>query len=124
MWLENLKALKKSRGLSCAQIATKANMPERTVARIFSGDTPAPKIDNICDIICALDGSLDEIFDMFKGSRAVIGGIGYENLSNELESAKAELLNARLAIEHLKKDLESKDEIISLYKQLLQQSRT
>lgn len=121
MWLENLKALKKTRGLSCAQIAVKANMPERTVSRIFSGDTPAPKIDNICDIICALDGSLDEIFDMFKGTKAVIGDKDMASLETELMQAKSELSTANTTIEQLQKELAHKIEIIDLYKRLLEQ---
>lgn len=119
MWLENLKALKKASGLSCAQIAVKANMPERTVSRIFSGDTPAPKIDNICDIIFALDGSLDEIFDMFKGTKAVIGDKDMASLETELMQAKSELSTANTTIEQLQKELAHKNEVIDLYKRLL-----
>lgn len=121
MWLENLKTLKKARGLSCAQIAVKANMPERTVSRIFSGDTPAPKIDNICDIIFALDGSLDEIFDMFKGTKAVIGDKDMASLEADLMQAKSELSTANTTIEQLQKELAHKIELIDLYKRLLEQ---
>ena len=36
MWLDNIKELKKKTGLSAKQIAEKTNLPERTVARVFS----------------------------------------------------------------------------------------
>ncbi len=119
MWLENLKELKKSRGISCAQISIIANIPEKTVSRIFSGETPAPRIDNICDIIKALDGSLDEIFEIFKNSKAVIGYDDVSALQNELLRTKSELNSALDLIEDLRKDIRHREEIIELYKLLV-----
>jgi transcriptional regulator with XRE-family HTH domain len=62
MWLENLKELKKKTGMSSKQIAEKTSLPERTVTRIFSGDTDNPYMDTIQRIVTVLGGSLDEIF--------------------------------------------------------------
>ena len=62
MWSENLAALKKRTGLSIKQIADKSNLPERTVNRIFSGDTDNPYMTTLIPIVNALGGSLDEIF--------------------------------------------------------------
>ena len=122
LWLDNLKILKKEKGLSCKQIAEKANMPERTVSRIFSGETPAPKIDNLCDIIIALDGSLDEVFEMFKGSKAVVGQADTVILQDELATTKNEVIALRSAlaeanakIDFLQRELQHKDEIIALH---------
>ena len=39
MWLDNLKDLKKEKGLSTKQLAELANLPERTVIRVLSGST-------------------------------------------------------------------------------------
>ena len=62
MWLENLKELKKRTNLTVKQIAERTSLPERTVNRIFSGDTEHPYMDTIQRIVAALDGSLDDIF--------------------------------------------------------------
>lgn len=61
MWLENLKELKKKTGMSSKQIAEKTSLPERTVARIFSGDTDNPYVDTLHRIVTVLGGSLDDI---------------------------------------------------------------
>ena len=61
MWLENLKELKKKKGMSSKQIAEKTSLPERTVARIFSGDTDNPYVDTLHRIVSVLGGSLDDI---------------------------------------------------------------
>lgn len=61
MWLENLKELKKKTGMTPKQIADKTNLPERTVIRIFSGDTDNPYVDTLHRIVTALGGSLDDI---------------------------------------------------------------
>lgn len=65
------KGAKKDKGMSSKQIAELTNLPERTVARIFSGDTDNPYVDTLRRIVGVLDGSLDDIFS--EGS-AVVGG--------------------------------------------------
>ena len=62
MWLDNLKDLKRKAGMSAKQIAEKTNLPERTVTRIFSGDTDNPYVDTLRRIVAVLGGSLDDIF--------------------------------------------------------------
>lgn len=62
MWLDNLKELKKAKGMTSKQIAAAANLPERTVTRLFSGDTDNPYVDTLQRIVSILGGSLDDIF--------------------------------------------------------------
>ena len=62
MWLDNLKELKKAKGMTAKQIAAAANLPERTVTRLFSGDTDNPYVDTLQRIVSILGGSLDDIF--------------------------------------------------------------
>ena len=94
MWLENLKELKRQTGMSSKQIAEKANLPERTVARVFSGDTDNPGVDTIWHIIHALGGSWAEIF---AETGAVIGSKNMATLQAEADKLTAE--NERLATE-------------------------
>ena len=61
MWLTKLKELKAAKGLSTKQIAEKTKLPERTVTRLFSGETDSPYVDTLHRIVVALGGSLDDI---------------------------------------------------------------
>ena len=87
MWNENLKTLKKMTGMSVKQIAEKTNLPERTVSRIFSGDTSNPYMTTLIPIVNALGGSLDEIF---ADTKVVVGTETMLELQENVETANAE----------------------------------
>lgn len=70
MWLDNLKELKKKSGMSSKQIAEGTLMPERTICRIFNGETSNPTITTLIPIIKFLGGSLSEIF---ADTKAIVG---------------------------------------------------
>ena len=88
MWLENLKELKKQTKMSIKQIVEKTSLPERTVSRIFSGDTENPTITTLIPIISALGGSFNEIF---ADTQAIVGNNTTSKLKENVEVAKAEL---------------------------------
>lgn len=83
MWREKLIELKKASGLTVKQIAEKARMSEKTVARILSGETDRPYMDNLYDMVTALDGSLDDLFA--EGTRAQLSN---EELSVALDKVE------------------------------------
>ena len=133
MWLENLKEFKKEKGITIKHIAEEANLPERTVSRIFSGDTDNPYVDTLNRIATVLGVSLD---DILADSKSVVGTKNLatlqeevDRLTNELERitaefglAKAELAllkdkNVSLTTENdiLRMKLDHKEEIISLH---------
>lgn len=91
MWLDNLKELKKQSGMSTAQIVKVTNLPERTVTRIFSGDTPNPLASTLHSIVTALGGSLD---DILADSKLVVGNKDLVALQEKVDSLNAE--NERL----------------------------
>lgn len=109
MWLENLKELKKQKGLSSKQIATSANLPERTVIRIFSGKTDNPYVDTLRYIVAALGGSLD---DIFADTKVVVGDEGLVTLKEDVDvvTAERDLILAENAI--------LKEKVSTLEKQL------
>lgn len=126
MWLDNLKELKKAKGMTSKQIANATNIPESTIKRIFAGDTDNPYVDTVRRIAIALDSSLDEIFAETK----VI--VATETLAEVQENAvameaekevievKNEMLEAKITaltmeIELLKKELQHKDELLAVY---------
>jgi transcriptional regulator with XRE-family HTH domain len=126
MWLDNLKELKKAKGMSTKQIAEKTNLPERTVARIFSGDTDNPYVDTLVRIVGVLGGSLD---DILADTKSVVGNKDLATLQGEVDRLSGEIaliqaenavLNTKvttLAAENdlLRLKLEHKEEIIALH---------
>lgn len=102
------------------------NLPERTVIRIFSGDTPNPYVDTLYRIVAILGGSLD---DILTDSKAVVGGKTLIALQEDYDKLKDEalLLQAENAMlkdkvvtlttenDILRMKLEHKEEIISLH---------
>lgn len=126
MWLDNLKNLKKAAGMSAKQIAEATNLPERTVTRIFSGDTENPYMDTLRRIVDVLGGSLDDLFVESKVRVANTDLIAlqaeYDALSSEASNLRAEnvRLNDKLSLleaelDRLRLTLEHKEEIIALH---------
>lgn len=126
MWLDNLKELKKNKGMTTKQIAEKTNLPERTVARIFSGDTENPYVDTLHRIVSILGGSLDDIFaegtfvvgrQNLKTTQEELGIVTAERDVLSAENAVLKEVNTAQAaeIEMLKLQLKHKDEIIALH---------
>ncbi len=119
--------------MSNKQIADKTNLPERTVNRIFSGDTDHPYADTLDIIVKALDGDLGDIFADTKVIVAtdelvsIKENVDVVEAERDLTLVENEMLKAKNAaltteIELLKKELQHKDEIIALhnyYKSLL-----
>ena len=62
-FLERLRTLKDKSGMTTKQIAEKCNIPESTVARIFSGKTPNPTIITVMAMTKAMGGTAADIFD-------------------------------------------------------------
>ena len=135
MWLDNLKELKKKTGMSSKLIAEKTNLPERTITRIFSGDTEDPRVDTVRRIVVVLGGSLD---DIFAESGAVIGDRNLANLQAEVDQLTVELSSVtaelsvlkntntallaemdllRLKLDHKEEIIAHKEKIIALYNQ-------
>ena len=134
MWLTKLKELKQQAKLSNAQIAKRANLPERTVVRIFSGETPNPYVDTIHRIVVVLNGSLD---DILTDTSAVVGNASLAALHEENERLKIERDNLRIEnsvykdritslaaeVTNLRTQIEHKDQIIALHEYYNQRNK-
>ena len=126
MWLDRLKELKKEKGWSYKQISEEAGLTERTVTRIYSGDTPTPYADTLYRLASAFGVSLD---DILADSNVVVGNKNLITLQDEVNKLTAE--NAILAAENamlkdkvavistendiLRVKLEHKEEIVRLH---------
>ena len=126
MWSENLKALKKRTGLSVKQIAEKSNLPERTVNRIFSGDTDNPYMTTLIPIVNALGGSLDDIFadtSVVVATETVVElqeNVETVNSEKDLLLAENKILQDKVAVltqenELLKMKLLHKEELLAVH---------
>lgn len=126
MWLDNLKELKKSKGMTSAQIAEATKIPESTIKRIFSGDTTDPYVTTIHRIVIALGGSLDHILadtnavlapESIVTVREIADVVEAERdlISVENERLKAMIEAQRAEIEILKKELHYKDELLAVH---------
>ena len=126
MWLENLKELKKKANLSSKQIADKTNLPERTVVRIFSGETDNPYVDTLHRIVSVLGGSLDDILADTKtvvATETVVElkeTVGVVEAKNDLVSVENEILKSKNSalsseIELLRSELAHKEELLAVH---------
>lgn len=112
--------------MSTKQIADKTNLPERTVTRIFGGDTDNPYVDTLHRIVTVLGGSLD---DILADTKVVVATETFIEVKETADVATAErdLITAENAIlkdkvatltaenEMLKMQLKHKEEIIALH---------
>ena len=87
MWLENLKELKEKSKMSISDIAKGTLMSERTIIRIFNGETENPTITSLLPIIKFLKGSFD---DVFGDTSAYVGSKSIVELQNTLQSVQAD----------------------------------
>lgn len=126
MWLDNLKELKKSKGMTCKQIADATKIPESTIKRLFSGDTDNPYVDTVRRIAIALDSSLDVIFAETKVVLATETLAEVKETAEVVEAerdlvrAELEMLRAKTTAQEaeimlLKERLQHKEELLAVY---------
>ena len=126
MWLDNLKELKKKTGMSSKQIAEKTRLPERTVNRIFAGESDHPYADTLDLIVKAMGYDLG---DIFADTGVIVATTELVEIKETVDVVEAErdltlveneMLKAKNAaltteIELLKKELQHKDELLALH---------
>lgn len=126
MWLDNLKELKREKNISTKQLAEKANLPEKTVVRILSGNTANPYLDTLDRLAMALECTIG---DILAGTKVVVGNSTLSTLQERIDTIAAErdLVIAENSIlkdkvtaltaenELLKMQLKHKEEIIALH---------
>jgi transcriptional regulator with XRE-family HTH domain len=126
MWLENLKELKKAKGMTTKQIADATKIPESTIKRIFAGDTDDPYVSTIHRIVTVLGGSLDHIL---ADTNAVLSTVSLVEVKEtavvaeaerDLVLAELEMLRAKTTAQEteimlLKERLQHKEELLAVY---------
>jgi transcriptional regulator with XRE-family HTH domain len=133
MWLDIIRERRKELGYTYKYIAQESKFPERTVSRIFSGETPSPQAITLHRIADVLGISMGELF---AESNVVIGSKNYTMLHEEVDklTAEVERLSSELVLltaenvmlkdkvgvltsenDILRLKLDHKEEIISLH---------
>jgi transcriptional regulator with XRE-family HTH domain len=126
MWLHNLKEMKKRTEMSTKQIADKTKLPERTVSRIFSGETDHPRVDTVHLIVTAMGGTLNDIFadtNVIVATESLVEVkevVEVVEAERDLIIAENEMLKAKTAaqdieIQLLKRELQHKEELLAVY---------
>ena len=112
--------------MSTKQIAEKTKLPERTINRIFAGESDHPYADTLDLIVKALGYDLGDVFADTKVVVATDELVGIKETVDVVEAERDltivenEMLKTKVAamateIELLKKDIQYKDEIIALH---------
>ena len=112
MWLDNLKEIKKKSGMTTKQIAEKSKIPERTLNRIFGGESDHPYADTL-DLIVKAMGNYD-LGDIFSDTNVVIATeaiVEVKETVEELEAEQDSLLSVKRELEAtiIAKDTEIKN---------------
>lgn len=125
MWLENLKELRKTSGLTIKQIADRSGVPGRSVERIFAGETECPRVETLHQIVKVLGGSLDAVL---AGTQTVVSSKTTAELHEEVAKLTTENEILKMQLEHktemLKLQMEHKEEMAALHKYYLSQLKT
>ena len=112
--------------MSPKQIAEKTQLPERTIKRIFAGETDNPYVDTIHRIADAIGCTLNDIFADTKvvvatetlaevKEVAEVVSAEKELLLAELEMLRTKTAAQEMEITLLKIDLQHKDELLAVY---------
>ena len=70
MWKESLKKMKTESGLTTAEIAKGADIPEPTLEKLFAGVTKDPKLPTMQKLVHFLGYTLDDLYPEEKNSPA------------------------------------------------------
>lgn len=135
MWNERIIEAKKAQNITTKIMSerTRGHLPERTIVRILSGETPNPRIDTIIELGAAVGLSPQELFADTNAVAATETLVEVkENLAEVKETAEvveaekdlavAELnmLRAKTAAQEaeialLKEKLQHKEELLAVY---------
>lgn len=90
---DSLTALKIKVGISCSEWSKLSTVPEATIRKILSGETPDPRFDTIFKLVSSVGGSVDDVVGAKK--EAEIENKAVLTLKETFE-ARIEALNDRI----------------------------
>jgi len=60
-WLDRLKAMRKSSGMTAEEISKASSVPVNSINRIFAGQTKDPRLDTVRGIVTAMGYTLNDL---------------------------------------------------------------
>lgn len=92
----HLTALKTKTGLSLSQLSNLSGIPEATIRKILSGETPDPRFETVAKLVNAMGGSLDEAVskktsDTIENNAVLALKESYEERIKEIKESHAEV---------------------------------
>ena len=63
---DRLNALKIKADVTCAEWSKMSSVPETTIRKILSGETPDPRFDTIVKLVSSVGGSMDDVIGAKK----------------------------------------------------------
>ena len=63
---ESLKALQTKADITCTEWSKLSGVPEGTIRKIISGETPDPRFDTIYKLVTSVGGSIDDVIGSKK----------------------------------------------------------
>ena len=63
---DRLNALKIKADVTCAEWSKLSTVPEATIRKILSGETPDPRFDTIVKLVSSVGGSMDDVVGVKK----------------------------------------------------------
>ena len=125
--LANLKALKEKKDIRSKQIAAIADISDRSVSRVFSGETDDPGIYIFSKILYALGGTWADVAGESGGKNFAELLANEEKLTAELdrlqkEYAALQQLNNSMELELnlLRQEVKHKDELLAVHNSYIQ----
>ena len=99
---DSLNALKLKAGITCSEWSKLSNVPEPTIRKILSGETPDPRFENVFRLVTAVGGSMDDLVGAKKETEVENNAV---MVLREAYEARIEALRER--VEDVKKYAES-----------------
>lgn len=81
---EKVCAMQESAGLTVADVSARSGVPLTTVKRYFKGETKNPGFFQVCQIIHALEGSVDDVIGLHTGQQPTHYAPTDERFCNQL----------------------------------------
>lgn len=81
---EKVCAMQESAGLTVADVSARSGVPLTTVKRYFKGETKNPGFFQVCQIIHALEGSVDDVIGLDTGQQPTHYAPTDERFCNQL----------------------------------------
>lgn len=101
-----LNALKNKGNFKFSELSNLSGVPEATIRKIFTGETPDPRFDTVAKLVSTMGGTLDDAFST-KKEKDIEANVVTELKANyeiRIENLRERNADMNEAIEFLKRD--------------------